>query len=132
MRRSLGGWIVIGCGAALGWAGPGQAAEHGWPARRPNVLLILSDDCNASLSCFGHPMAKTPNLDRLAGRGVRFDRAYCQYPLCNPSRSSFMTGRRPDTTGVYENTTHFRKRLPDVLTAMDFWEKAEGAQIVFI
>jgi uncharacterized sulfatase len=124
MRRSLVGWIVIGCGAAIEWAGPGLAAEAVPPARRPNVLLILSDDCNASLSCFGQPVAKTPNLDRLAGRGVRFDRAYCQYPLCNPSRSSFMTGRRPDTTGVYENTTHFRKRLPDVLTLPQLFQKA--------
>lgn len=71
---------------------PVAAAE---PASQCNVLLLVGDDLNTCLGCYGHPLVKSPHLDKLASQGVRFERAYCQYPICNPSRTSFLSGYRP-------------------------------------
>lgn len=82
----------------------------------PNVLMIVVDDLNCDLGCYGHQSVQSPHIDRLAAKGIRFVLAYCQYPVCNPSRSSFMTGRYPEETGVLSNAGQFRKALPDALT----------------
>ncbi len=83
---------------------------------QPNVLFMTSDDLNTDLGCYQHDLVLSPNIDRLADRGVRFQNAHCQYPVCNPSRSSFMTGLYPDQTGVLSNSDEFRKKNPDVVT----------------
>ena len=86
------------------------------PKAKPNVLFVAVDDLNADLGAYGHPLVHSPNVDRLAKRGLRFDNAYCQYPVCNPSRSSFLTGLYPEQTGVLSNQGNFRKLHPDLVT----------------
>jgi uncharacterized sulfatase len=83
---------------------------------KPNVLFIAADDLSCALGCYGDPIAKTPNLDRLAATGTCFLNAYNQLPLCNPTRASVMTGLRPDTIKVYDLDRHFRDEVPDAVT----------------
>ena len=81
-----------------------------------NVLFIIVDDLRPLLGCYDYPEIHTPNIDRLAQRGTLFNRAYCQFPVCNPSRASILTGLRPETNGVQDNYTYFRETAPEAVT----------------
>jgi iduronate 2-sulfatase len=106
--RNLG-LVLIAWLALAATAGPAAAREL-------NVLMIAVDDLRPTFGCYGHPEVKTPHLDGLAASGTLFQRAYTQQAVCAPSRTCLLTGRRPDTTKVYDLQTHFRKVLPNVVT----------------
>lgn len=93
------------------------------PSTRLNVLFIAADDLRNDLACYGHPRVKTPNIDRLAKRGMLFNRAYCQQALCNPSRASLLTGRRLDALRIWDLPTHFRVSLPEIVTLPEHFKK---------
>ena len=98
---------------------------HSSFAAKPNVLFIAVDDMRPELGCYGNKIVKTPNMDRLAARSIVFNHAYCQQAVCSPSRTSLMTGRRPDATKVWDLETHFRVALPDTVTLPQYF-KANG------
>lgn len=95
------------------------------PAQKLNVLFIAVDDLRPELGCYGHPVIQSPHIDRLASRGMIFNRSYCQQAVCNSSRASLMTGLRPETIKVYELSTHFRDMKPDAVTIPEHF-KAHG------
>ena len=97
---------------------------HG-AAKPPNVLFIAVDDLRPELGCYGNPIVNSPNIDRLAARGVLFNKAYCQQAVCSPSRTAMMTGLRPDVTKVWDLETHFRVAQPDCITLPQHF-KANG------
>ncbi len=102
--------VLLLTGGALPVLAAGPASQ------KPNVLFLVVDDLRPELGCYGKDYIKSPNIDRLAKAGMVFNRAYCQQAVCSPSRSSVMTGTRPDTTKVWDLVTHFRDALPDVVT----------------
>lgn len=100
-----------------------ESSANKQAGKRPNVLFIICDDLNCDLGCYGHPQVKSPNIDRLAKQGMRFERAYCQYPLCGPSRASFMTGLYPDQTHIRRNAIRLRECLPDVQSMSQLYRR---------
>lgn len=120
MRRRT----FLGLGLACVLMLSGSRAALGERARL-NVLFLLADDLRPELACYGAQGAQSPNIDALARAGVRFERAYCQFPLCNPSRTSMLTGRYPTTSGVLDNLKHFRDEHPDWVTLPQHF-KANG------
>jgi arylsulfatase A-like enzyme len=92
------------------------------PVEKPNILFIAVDDLRPELGCYGVEEIKSPNIDALAKSGLLFNRAYCQQAVCSPSRTSLMTGRRPDTTKVYNLQDHFRETIPNVITLTEHFK----------
>lgn len=126
----------IGFGAAafalFGSTGMARAFAGQAQKNKPNVLFISVDDLNDWIGCLGgHPVVKTPNLDKLAQRGVLFTKAYTSAPLCNPSRASLMTGIRSSTSGVYDNRQPWRRSpvLEDAITLPQYF-MANGYRVV--
>ncbi len=98
-----------------------------------NILLIMCDDLNCALGCYGDAHTLSPNIDKLAQQGVLFKNAYCQFPLCGPSRNSLLTGLYPDSNGILENSQVFRQTVPNQLSvpqhlrlASNYWTVRVG------
>jgi arylsulfatase A-like enzyme len=122
--KSVGALAIL---CLVEWAGScdaGAALSEERPAR-PNVLFICVDDWNDWVGCLGHRQAKTPHVDRLARHGILFTNAHCAAPVCNPSRVATLSGKRPDATGVYNNSHVMRNLAPDVMTLPQYF-RAHG------
>lgn len=103
--------------ASAAWSNVALAGE------KPNVLLILVDDLKPALGCYGDAAAKTPNMNRLAARGMRFDLAYCNHAVCAPSRFTLMLGSHSTSTGLYELGSRLRERVPEAVTLPQFFAR---------
>jgi iduronate 2-sulfatase len=122
LKHSMRGGAAAFMGTRLLRGSRGFGAAPG--AGRPNVVLIIADDLRPQLGCYGERQMMTPNIDRLAAEGIVFKRTYCQQPLCGPSRGSFLTGLRPDSTKIWDNFTPIRKVRPDVVTLPQHFKNA--------
>lgn len=121
-RISRRNFLAATAAFALPWGFPARAQAK--KAKPMNVLFLAVDDLKPNIGCYGDPIAITPNIDKLAASGVTFLRAYCQQAVCSPSRTSLLTGLRPDSTRVYDLHTHLRKTIPDVVTLPQRFKQA--------
>ncbi len=110
------GAALFGAGALAARAAEASAGAGAGGAKRPNVLFIAVDDLRPQLGCYGHKEIISPNIDRLAAGGMRFDRAYCQQAICAASRCSLLSGCRPDTTKIYDLSHPLRQMMPDLVS----------------
>lgn len=116
--------LVVVCGCQP----PEESPEE---PTRMNVLFIAVDDLRPELGCYGQEHIRSPNIDRLAREGLLFERAYCQQAVCSPSRTSLLTGLRPDSTHVYDLQTHFRDVVPESVTTLPQHFKQQGYHTEF-
>src|SRR5262245_64948927 len=116
MFRYFACWSVLLAVAASLVAACNQSNAADAP--KLNVLIIAFDDLRPELGCYGNKLIDTPNFDRLAKMGVQFDRAYCQFPLCNPSRTSLLNGKHPNKTGDFDNRKYFSDAHTHYLTIL--------------
>ena len=107
--------LLLPCLLCLPWF------AHAAEIARPNVLFIAVDDLKPVLGCYGDKVVKSPNIDRLAARGVVFERAYCNQAVCAPSRNALMTGVRPTTLGIYDLGTNFRQASSNAVTLSQYF-----------
>ncbi|NBP79776.1 hypothetical protein EBU58_03485 [bacterium] len=112
--------MLVACGWVLAQTSVAADADAE-QTPRPNVLLLLVDDLKPALGCYGDAAAKTPNIDRLAARGMRFEMAYCNQAVCAASRYTLLLGSRSTSTGLYDLGNSLRRRLPDAVTLPQFF-----------
>ncbi len=118
--------LALGLTGAILMVTPQGVVEAGEPSARsarPNVLLICVDDLKPLLGCYGAPIIRSPQIDRLAARGVVFDRAYCNQAVCSPSRNALLVGLRPSTIGIYDLATNFRRAVPKAVTLPEHFRR---------
>jgi len=114
---------VIGAGLIAGAFGGNALGGETRKKTRPNVLFIVCDDLNTHVSTSGYSNIRTPAMDLLAREGLTFERAYCQYPVCGPSRASFLSGLYPESTGVLDNKTDIRNTRSDVASLPEVFKR---------
>jgi arylsulfatase A-like enzyme len=122
---------TVGLAAAVVSGVPLSCRDAVDKSDRRNVLFVAVDDLRPELGCYGHKIVHSPNIDRWAREGMKFNRAYCQVAICSPSRASLMMGLRPDSAGVVDNVTYFRDTVPDVVTLPQHFRN-HGYETVYI
>ena len=134
-RRDFMKWMGAAAGSLFVGGSNFIMADDQADGQKPHILLICVDDLKPALGCYGDPLAKTPNLDRLASRGMAFDKAYCNQAVCAPSRYNLMLGSRSTSLGLYGLGKPFREVYPDAVTMSQYFRRhgwrAEGIGKIF-